>query len=108
MRSQGVIVLCPVVYAEMLANPVMSAPKLQDFLSQTRIIVNFELTPEVWQEAGTRFGIYAERRRRSGGGEPRRLLADFLVGAHALLQADRLLTFDQGRYRLDFSELVLV
>ena len=36
------------------------------------------------------------------------MLVDFIVGAHALLMADRFLTLDQGRYIKDFSEPNLV
>ena len=37
----------------------------------------------------------------------RRIVADFLIGAHALLQAERLLTRDQGFYRNVFAGLQL-
>jgi len=33
------------------------------------------------------------------------LLADFIVGAHALTRSDRLLTLDPSRYSRDFPEL---
>jgi predicted nucleic acid-binding protein len=35
------------------------------------------------------------------------LLPDFLIAAHALLRADRLMTLDPARYQQDFPELRL-
>ncbi|MDH5829842.1 type II toxin-antitoxin system VapC family toxin [Luteimonas sp. M1R5S18] len=47
------------------------------------------------------------RRLRQRGGEPRPL-ADFLVGAHALLQCDGLVTFDAAFHRDYFKGLKLI
>jgi predicted nucleic acid-binding protein len=63
--------------------------------------------PDLWQLAGDRFALYAERRRSSGAETPRRILADFLIGAHALLRADSLMTFDTGFYARNYPELML-
>jgi len=48
-----------------------------------------------------------QRRQRQRGGEPR-AIADFLVGAHALLQCDALITFDAAFHRDYFKGLKLI
>jgi predicted nucleic acid-binding protein len=51
---------------------------------------------------------YAKRRRRSSCQGPKRLLADFIIGSHALSRADRFMTLDPKRYAPDFPELKLL
>lgn len=105
----GALVICPVVYAELIASPYLKTEQVQSFFTNTGISVASDLEMSVWEEAGLRFGKYSERRKRSGGGAgSRRLLADFVIGAHALKSAERLLTFDRKRYEVDFAELKLV
>jgi hypothetical protein len=104
----GGLVLCPAVYGELRAYPGVTHEFLDTFLAKTRIAVDWELDGAVWRLAAERFAHYAERRRRSGSGMAKRLLADFIVGAHAVLRADRLMTLDRGRYERDFSELAMI
>ena len=104
-HTLGGLVVCAPVYAELLAHPSASRRFVDEFLGDTGIRVDFELSEEVWRQAGARFAVYAQRRRRSAGGSPKRLLVDFVVAAHALLSADRLMTLDASRYQRDFPQL---
>ena len=103
-HRSGALVICGVVYAELLAHPRISLPRLTQFLDETGVEPEFDTNHQIWQEAGMRYARYAARRRKTDAGHPRRLLADFVIGAHALLRTDRLITFDSRGYR-DFPEL---
>lgn len=107
-RREGALLISPFVFAELHAYPTATESFIRGFLSATGVVVDLRLEERLWDEAGIRFARYAARRRRSSGTGPRRLLADFLVGAHALVQADRLLTLDAKVYRQDFPEVRLV
>lgn len=49
-----------------------------------------------------------QRRYRQRGGRRQRTVPDFLIGAHALLQCDGLITRDSGFYRDYFKGLRLI
>jgi predicted nucleic acid-binding protein len=96
------------VYAELLAYPKATESFVNSFLEDTGVEVDFELQRSTWIEAGRRFAAYAKRRRRTARQSPKRLLADFIIGSHALAQTDRLMTLDAKRYERDFPELKLM
>ncbi|MGC2474023.1 MAG: type II toxin-antitoxin system VapC family toxin [Candidatus Sulfotelmatobacter sp.] len=106
-RAFGGIVICGPVYVELAAHPTAPRNFVDKFVRDTGITIEFNLDEAVWRKTADAFATYAQRRRRSGGTSPKRLLADFLIAAHALLHADRLFTLDPSRYQQDFPELKL-
>jgi hypothetical protein len=106
-RAGGLTVAAP-AYAELLAYPGATPEFVDGFLDSTGAVVDFRLDEAIWREAGRRFARYATRRRSSRAGTPRRLLVDFVIGAHALLRADRMLTLDVPLYSRDFPELKII
>jgi len=107
-KMAGALLISPFVFAELHAYPGATESFIRGFLSATAVVVDLRLEEKVWTETGRRFALYAVRRRKSSATCPKRLLADFLIGAHALVQADRLLTLDPQRYSRDFPELQLL
>jgi predicted nucleic acid-binding protein len=103
--SEGGLVICAPVYAELLAHPAASPKFVDGFLVDASIVVDFAIDEPIWRRAAAQFAAYAQRRRRSGGGSAKRLLVDFVIAAHALLRADQLMTLDPERYRRDFRNL---
>lgn len=45
---------------------------------------------------------------RTGGGKRERLVGDFMIGAHSIVQAEQLLTVDQGFFQKHFRGLTAV
>lgn len=107
-RKAGSLVICGVVYAELAAHPNSTANFVTDFLRNTEIEADFSTTEAMWNHAAIANARQAERRRKLGKREPKRLVADFMIGAHAVVAADRLLTADINRYKSSFPHLVLM
>src|SRR5580693_3636141 len=106
-RAEGGLVISAPVFVELSAIPTGDAQRVERLLGEMAIAVDFDLGEDVWRLAEKSFAAYAIRRRRSGGGSPKRLLPDFVIAAHALLKADRLMTRDASRYAQDFPSLRL-
>ena len=96
------VVVCAAVVAEVQAM-LDTSEDLMDILSSVGI--RFEPMTE---SAAMRAGYMNKRYRSRGGKRSERVSADFLVGAHALMQCNGLITRDPGFYRDYFKGLKLI
>ena len=105
--AAGPVVACEVVLAEVVTG-LGNGSAVMDALEELGVDFSpLELRSAV--RAGEMQRRYMERRRAAAGGsESRRVVADFLVGAHALLQCQGLITRDAGFFRDYFKGLKLI
>lgn len=103
--NRGGLVVSTPVFAELIAAPGRSEAFVSLFLEENGIAIDWNLSEATWRAAGRAFQAYAERRRRQRCQSTRRILADFLIGAHAQTHAYRLLSLDERLYRVAFPGL---
>ena len=94
----GAVIICDIVYAE-LVPAFADRAELDRALRQTNVSPS-TITNAIAYEAGIRW-----RRYRRTGGPRQRIITDFLIGAHAMSEADTFLTRDRGFYASYFPEL---
>lgn len=99
--SQGALIASTAVWAEVVGaydDPRAVTSRLDR--------LGIELVPDDREIAVAAGRVY--RAYRKSGGTRRRILPDFLIGAHAVIRADRLLTRDRGFYRSHFTRLTIL
>lgn len=98
-RQEGSLIVCETVLAEVV--PVLGDSDVESFLSDWEI----DFTPASLESALLAGAMFRQHLGRGGLGK--RVLVDFLVGAHAKCFAGRLLTRHHSYYRDYFKDLVL-
>ncbi len=99
--NEGALTICGVVFVETM--PLF--PTIAD-LTNALAILGIEpaaISMPSFVLAGTSWKDY-----RQQGGDRSRMVADFLIAAHAQVECDRLLTRDRGFYRRYFKKLVIL
>ena len=99
-RRHGRLAICEVVYAE-LAQVLPSQSELGAVLKKLGIQFDAIQAEAAWLARQT-FKAY-----RLAGGPREHIVPDFLIAAHARVQADRLAAIDRGYIRRYFPDLAL-
>jgi predicted nucleic acid-binding protein len=89
--DEGALIVCDIVYAELV--PQFSDRSLLNEALEKINVSTSSVDKEVAFLAGQEWSEYRNR-----GGARERIITDFLIGAHALLEGDRFLTRDRGFY----------
>jgi predicted nucleic acid-binding protein len=98
---QGPLALCEVALAE-LCTALRGGSDVLQYLEEVGIAYS-AMEPKSALRAGE-----MQRRYRQRGGNRSRTVADFLIGAHAMMQCDALITRDAGFYRDYFKGLKVI
>lgn len=100
--AAGRLVVCEIVYAELAAAFDGDSHRLRAFMRDAEIGLD-RSDEATLVEAGRMWRAW-----RTRGGSRSRLVADFRIAAHALSQAERLLSRDRGFYRDHFAQLTVL
>ena len=94
----GAIIVCDIVYAELV--PAFHDRSVLDRALRDINATTSPVDTAIAYDAGLRWMRY-----RQAGGPRKRIISDFLIGAHAVAVAESFLTRDRGFYSSYFPEL---
>lgn len=104
----GHLIICGAVFAELLCGKGRTVEMVEGFLEETGIDIDWTIDETIWRSSSQAFQNYANRRRKQKQHEPKRLITDFIVGAHAFERGFSLLTFDNRIFSAAFPELKIL
>ena len=95
----GAIAICDIVYAELV--PAFGDRSVLDRALREIKATTSPIDTAIAYDAGIRWMRY-----RQSGGPRKRIISEFLIGAHAVAVADTFLTRDRSFYSTYFPELL--
>jgi predicted nucleic acid-binding protein len=99
--AEGALIACPVVWAEV-------ATTFTDTQTAINAMDSLGVSFSAFDRGCALLASTQWHAHRAAGGRRNRIAADFLIGAHSIVFADRLLTRDQGFFRPYFGEVRIV
>ena len=96
--DRGTLLVCDIVYANLV--PAFGERVVLDRALREIGVIVFPINSDIAWEAGARWMRY-----RQAGGPRKRIITEYLIGAHAITSADAFLTRDRGFYTSYFPEL---
>jgi predicted nucleic acid-binding protein len=99
--AEGTLVISPVAFAEL-------APATPDAEELRHLLAGLSIRYDAFSEAAAHLAGITFKRYRKAGGPREHLVPDFLIAAHAQVQANRLAAIDRGYMRKWFPALTLL
>lgn len=99
--SDRPLIISPVAFAEL-------APSAPDATALNHFLAKFGISYSPINETSSHLAGHTFKRYRNAGGPRQQLIPDFMIAAHAQIQANRLAAIDRGCLRIWFPELQLL